>query len=210
MVNGLLMTKARVTSVIATLGTLIALAGAAKLMLGGETIAGLPSAVTYLGSADLGPVPVSVLVMIVVWLAAEFVLRRSTFGRYCYHIGSSERAAVANGVPVDRYVTWFYMTAGALSGLAALVLVGRLRSANVDVGTGLELQVIAVAVIGGGSLFGGKGTVTGTVLAAGLIAVINSGMRLSPINPFWQQLVTGVLIIVAVTVDALRTSGDRE
>ena len=114
LVNGLLTTKARVTSVIATLGTLIALDGAAKLILGGETIAGLPSAVTYLGSADLGPVPVSVLVMIFVWLAAEFALRQTMYGRYCYHIGSSERAAVVNGVPVDRYVTWFFMTGGAL------------------------------------------------------------------------------------------------
>ena len=90
------------------------------------------------------------------------------------------------------------------------MLVGRLRSANVDIGAGLELEAIAIAVIGGGSLFGGKGTITGTVLAVALVAVIHSGMRLSPINAYWQIVVTGVLIIVAVTADALRTSGGRD
>ena len=207
LVNGLLTTKARVTSVIATLGTLIALDGAAKLIVGGETIAGLPRLVTYLGSADLGPVPVSVLVMLAVWAGAEFVLRKTTFGRHCYHIGTNEQAAAANGVPVDRFVTWFFMTGGALSGLAAVLLVGRLQSANVDIGVGLELQAIAIAVIGGGSLFGGKGSAGGTVLAAGLVTVINNGMRLSPINAFWQTAVTGALIIVAVAIDSLRRRG---
>ena len=101
------------------------------------------------------------------------------------------------------------MTAGALSGLAALILVGRLRSANVDIGVGLELQAIAVAVIGGGSLFGGKGTATGTVFAVGLMAVINSGMRLSSVNVYWQTAVTGALIVIAVSIDAMRRRGDR-
>ncbi|MDP7066092.1 MAG: ABC transporter permease [Acidimicrobiales bacterium] len=209
MINGLLTTKARVTSVIATLGTLIALDGAAKLIVGGETIAGLPKVVTYLGSSKLGPVPVSVFVMLFVWFGAEFTLRKTSFGRNCYHIGSNEQAASLNGIAVDRYVTWFFMTAGALSGLAALILVGRLRSANVDIGVGLELQAIAVAVIGGGSLFGGKGTATGTVFAVGLMAVINSGMRLSSVNVYWQTAVTGALIVVAVSIDAIRRRGDR-
>jgi ribose/xylose/arabinose/galactoside ABC-type transport system permease subunit len=208
-VNGFLTTKARVTPVIATLGMLVALDGAAKLIVGGETINGLPKVVTYLGSSKLGPVPVSVFVMFLVWFGVEFTLRKTSFGRYCYHIGSNEQAALLNGIAVDRYVTWFFMVAGALSGLAALILVGRLRSANVNIGVGLELQAIAVVVIGGGSLFGGKGTATGTVLAVALMAVINSGMRLSSINVYWQTAVTGALIVVAVSIDAMRRRRDR-
>ena len=202
--NGLLVTKARVNSVIATLGTMIVLAGAAALVVGGETVAGLPTSMLYLGTATFGTVPAAFFVLLAVWLSAEFVLRRTRFGRYCYHVGSNERAATLNGVTVSRYVIGYFIVGGALAGLAGLILMGRLFSANVDTGADMELQAIAVTVIGGTSLFGGRGSATGTVLAAALVTVITNGLTQTDISVYWGIAVTGGLIIVAVGLDSLR------
>lgn len=209
--NGLLTTKLKVNSVIATLGTLIVLAGAAELIIGGETIADLPVTLTYVGSETwLGDVPVSVFAMFGVWIAAEIVLKRTIFGRNCYHIGTNERAARLNGVRVDRNVIGYFVVGGALSALAGLILVGRLLSTNVDIGADLELQAIAIAVIGGASLFGGRGSAFGAVLAAALVTTINNGLTLTDISVYWQITVTGTLIIVAVAADSFRLRGRRE
>jgi ribose transport system permease protein len=205
LLNGLLTTKARVNSVIATLGMLIVLAGAAALVVGGETIANLPGSLAYLGSERVfGELPVSVFVLLGVWLAAELTLRATVFGRTCYHVGSNERAARLNGVRVDRWVIAFFVVAGILSALTGIMLMGRLLSANVDIGANLELQAIAIAVIGGASLFGGRGSVTGTILAAALVTVLNNGLTLTDISVYWQITVAGGLIIVAVAADSLR------
>lgn len=202
--NGFLTTKLRVNPVIATLGMLIVLAGAANLVVGGETISDLPYAVTYLGTATFGSVPAGALVLLAVLVVAEYVLRKTRLGRYCYHIGSNERAARLNGVPVNRYVVTYFVIGGALAGLAGLILMGRLLSTNVDIGSDMELQAIAVTVIGGTSLFGGRGSAIGTVLAAAFVTVINNGLTLADISVYWQITVTGGLIILAVALDSIR------
>ena len=202
--NGFLTTKARVNPVIATLGMLIVLAGAANLVVGGETVSGLPYAVTYLGTATFGSVPAGAFVLLAVLAVAEYSLRKTRLGRYCYHIGSNERAARLNGVPVNRYVVTYFVIGGTLAGLAGLIMMGRLLSTNVDIGKDLELQAIAVTVIGGTSLFGGRGSAIGTVLAAAFVTVINNGLRLTNISVYWEITVTGGLIILAVALDSMR------
>jgi ribose/xylose/arabinose/galactoside ABC-type transport system permease subunit len=205
--NGLLTTKVRVNSIIATLGTMIVLAGGASLVVGGETIAGLPYGVIYLGTATFGSIPAAAFVLLAVWLCAEYTLRRTRLGRYAFHIGANERASTLNGIHVGRYVTAYYVIGGALAGLAGLILMGRLFSANVDIGSDMELRAIAVTVIGGTSLFGGRGSATGTVLAAALVTVINNGLTLTNADIYWEITVSGILIILAVAVDSLRRRG---
>jgi ribose/xylose/arabinose/galactoside ABC-type transport system permease subunit len=207
-VNGLLTTKARVNSIIATLGTMIVLAGGAALAVGGETIAGLPYGVTYLGTATFGSIPAAAFALLAVWLSAEVTLRKTRLGRYGFHIGTNERASTLNGIHVSRYVIAYYVIGGALAGLAGLILMGRLLSANVDIGSNLELEAIAVTVIGGTSLFGGRGSATGTVLAAALVTVINNGLTLTNADIYWEITVSGLLIILAVAVDSLRRRDD--
>lgn len=203
--NGFMTGYLRVPPFIATLGMMSIARGLALVVTGGYPIFELPEGFSYLGTGYLWDVlPVSLLFTILVLVAAHFVLTRMKLGRYVYVIGGNEEAAVLSGVNVRTTKLLIYTICGFLAGLASVVFVSRLNSAQPTAGIAYELDAIAATVIGGTSLFGGVGSIGGTVIGALIMGVLRNGLNLLNVSSFWQQVVIGVVIITAVYVDQLR------
>lgn len=203
--NGFMTGYLRVPPFIATLGMMSIARGLALVVTGGYPIFELPEGFSYLGTGYLWDVlPVSLLFTFLVLVAAHFVLTRMKLGRYVYVIGGNEEAAVLSGVNVRTTKLLIYTICGFLAGLASVVFVSRLNSAQPTAGIAYELDAIAATVIGGTSLFGGVGSIGGTVIGALIMGVLRNGLNLLNVSSFWQQVVIGVVIITAVYVDQLR------
>lgn len=150
------------------------------------------------------PIPNSVLILFMLAIAASVVLGRTALGRYTFALGSNEEAVRLSGVNVDRWKIMIYVLAGAICGVAGLLIASRLNSAQPALGQGYELEAIAAVVIGGTSLSGGSGTVLGTIIGAFIMSVLTNGLRILSVAQEWQIVVTGVIIILAVYIDILR------
>jgi ribose transport system permease protein len=205
-VNGLLIVKVRLAPFIATLGTMGIARGVVLALTMGYPIQPFPEAFEVIGRGYLGPIPIPVVIMTVVVIAGHIFLSRTTIGRYIYYVGSNPTAARLSGLNVGRILILVYTAAGLLSGLAAVVLVSRLTSAQSNMGTGWELDAIAAVVIGGTSLAGGEGSVLGSLIGAALMGVIKNALILLGVNVYWQSVVIGIVIVLAVALDAWRQS----
>ena len=203
--NGVSTTVLRLTPFIATLAMLAMARGLTQQVSQGQTIFGFPRSYTFLGNGSIAGIQAPVVVTVLIFLIGHVLLTRTSFGHQVYALGGNREAARLAGIPVRRVEFAVYALAGLCAGLAAVVLTGRLDSALASGATGLELQVIAAVVIGGTSLFGGRGSLAGTFLGVVLIGVIVNGLTLLNVNPFWQQFVQGAVIFVAVLLDALNT-----
>ena len=201
-VSGVAIAYGKLPAFIATLAMLSIARGLTLVVSGGRPIE-MPGAVTWLG-ANLGPVPVPIVVMIVTALITSFILTRTVFGRSLYAIGGNEEAARLAGLPVKRTTAAVYALSGLFAAIAGLVLAGRLASAQPQAAAGYELDAIAAVVIGGASLSGGVGKASGTLIGALVLAVIRNGLNLLNVTAFWQQVVIGVVIALAVGIDVLR------
>src|SRR5262249_39340210 len=172
------------------------------LITDGKAVVGLPSNFGYLAEGNLlGLIPVPLVLVLIVALATHFVLINTRLGRYCYAIGSNLEAARYAGVRVWRYQILFYVILGALTGLAGAIESARLVTGQPTAGEGYELRAIAAVVIGGGSLSGGQGTITGTIIGALIMGVLANGANLLGISSFTQKTVIGAVIVLAVTFD---------
>ncbi len=203
-VNGLLVTQAGMAPFIATLGMLSVARGLGYIVTDSVAVSGEPPEFKLLGQGKLGSLPIPILALIAVALAGHVILTRTKLGRYAYAMGSNIDAARLSGIPVKRYLTTVYIISGILAGFAGMIAASRVNSGQPNFGIGLELDVIAATVIGGASLFGGEGKVIGTLLGALLIALIRNGSVLLDINTFYQQVIIGVIIWVAVFWDQYR------
>jgi ribose transport system permease protein len=201
--NGLAITWFRLPPFVATLGMLSVARGLTMLWTGGVPITGLGPEFGFLGTGVLLGIPMPVWISGT--LVAVFVVltRRMRFGRYIYAVGGNERAARLTGLPVDRVKIGVYTLGGLLAGAAGLIVTARLDSAQPNAGLGYELDSIAAVVIGGTSLSGGHGSVLGTVLGCLIIGVLNNGLFLLDVSPFWQQVVKGFVILAAVAIDKM-------
>lgn len=205
--NGLLITIGRLPPFIATLGMMSVARGAALLFTEGRPISGFSDSFRYLATGKPLGVPMPVIVMLAVFFAAHFLLTKTKLGRYTYAIGGNEEATILSGVNVRLYKALIYGICGGLSGLAAILLTARLNSAQPIAGMMYELDAIAATVIGGTSLMGGEGNVFGTLIGALIIGVLRNGLTLLNISSFAQQIIIGLVIIVAVLLDmALKKS----
>jgi ribose transport system permease protein len=204
LVNGLLVALAGLNPFIATLGMLSAARGLVYISTGAVAVFGAPESFRLLGQGILGPIPIPIIVIVVVALAGYVVLTRTRLGRYAYAMGSNPEAARLSGIPIRRYLTAVYVISGALAGLGGMIAASRVNSGQPNYGIGLELDVIAAAVIGGASLFGGQGTILGTLIGAFLISLIRNGSVLLNINTFYQDVIIGVVIWAAVFWDQYR------
>ncbi|MFH1372061.1 MAG: ABC transporter permease [Planctomycetota bacterium] len=201
MCNGILITQFRLQPFIVTLGTMSFFRGVALVMKDGQPIN--VADYKYLGEGVVLGVPISVVIFAVAIAAAMFVLRYTPLGRYTYAIGSNREAAFHAGVRVERNLVWIYTIVGLLAGIAAMIQVSRTVSAQPTAGLGAELDVIAAVVIGGASLSGGRGTITGTIIGTLLISFLRNGCTLLGISTNAQLIVIGIIIVVAVAVDQL-------
>jgi ribose transport system permease protein len=201
LVNGVLITWGRLPPFISTLGMMSVARGGALLYSDGRPISGFGETFRWLATGEVLFIPVPVLVMVLVYAVAHFVLRRTPFGRYVFAIGGNEEAALLSGVRVRLHKTMVYGVGGLLSALAACVLTARLNSAQPIAGINYELDAIAATVIGGTSLMGGQGSVVGTLIGALIMGVLRNGLNLLGVSSFVQQLVIGAVIILAVLMD---------
>ncbi|PSK97746.1 monosaccharide ABC transporter membrane protein (CUT2 family) [Murinocardiopsis flavida] len=211
LVNGLLVSVVGLPPFIATLGMLSVGRGLVLIATGAVAVFGAPESFRLLGQGVVAAVPIPVLIIAAVAVAGHLVLTRTRLGRYAYVMGSNREAARLSGVPVKKHLTSVYVVSGALAGLAGMVAASRINSGQPNFGEGLELDVIAAVVIGGASLFGGRGTVLGSLIGAFLVAVIRNGAIHLEINTFYQNVLIGVIIWLAVWWDRYqrrRLSGD--
>lgn len=199
--NGCVITRFKVPPFVATLGMMTIARGLTMLYTGGFPITGLGSGFEYVGTGWLLGIPMPVWVAILLICLFAFIMRRTRTGRYIYAIGGNERASLLSGIRTDRIVLLVYTLAGVLSAVAGLLVTARLDSAQPNAGSGYELDAIAAVVIGGASLSGGKGSIWGTVVGALIIGVLNNGLVLLNVSPFWQQVVKGLVILLAVVMD---------
>jgi ribose transport system permease protein len=209
LVNSFLITVARLVPFIATLATLGAGAGASLVLTKGGPIAGGPSSAIGFSVPWLGPLSWPIIVVAIVMAFAGLVLHRARFGRYTFAIGGNAFAATAAGIDVPRHLTKVYALSGGLAGLAGMLTYLTLGSGSPTSGMGDELVAIAAVVIGGASLVGGTGRMSGTALGSLILATVTSGLIIINIDPNWNQIVVGILIAAAVTLQKVRGATRR-
>ncbi len=201
--NGVFVAYARIAPFIATLGGLTIFRGATLVYTDGRPITGVPEAFNLLGNGVWLGIPVPVWVMLVFLALTHFLLRFTALGRTIYAVGGNEEAARLSGISIVKVKLFTYAYSGLASALGALVLTGRLNSAQPTAGSGFELDAIAAVVVGGTSLSGGRGGVLGTFFGALIIGVLNNGMNLLNVSAFYQQIVKGGVILGALLIDRL-------
>ncbi|WP_105034100.1 ABC transporter permease [Cryobacterium aureum] len=201
-INGLANAYGKLPSFIATLAMLSVARGLTLVISDGRPIKTAPE-VSFLGG-NLGPVPMPIVILVIAALAASFLLNRTVIGRSMYAVGGNAEAARLSGLPVKRILVTVFALAGLFAALAGLLLAGRLDSAQPQAAAGYELDAIAAVVIGGASLSGGLGRISGTLVGALVLVVIRNGLNLLNVTSFWQQVVIGLVIALAVGIDVLR------
>jgi erythritol transport system permease protein len=211
-VNGLLIARLNLAPFIVTLGMLYVARGLTQVLLNGQNITNELSGQPYLGNTGFFEVfasrplglPISAWVMIVLAVVFSILLTRTPFGRWLYATGSNERAAQLSGVPVKRVQTRIYVISGLCAGVVGILQMANISSSTADLGQFYELNAIAAVVIGGAALSGGRGTVRGTIIGAFVIGFLANGLVIVGVSPFWQQVITGAVIILAVAVDQIQ------
>jgi ribose/xylose/arabinose/galactoside ABC-type transport system permease subunit len=198
LINGLIITKANVPPFVTTLGMMTVARGLALTYTQGRPITGLPDAFRFMGTGSLGPVPMPIVIAAFAFLVGYVLLNRTEVGKYILALGNNPVAARYAGVAVDRYTAFVYGVSGMLAALAGMILVARLNSAQPTAGVAYEFDAIAAVVVGGTSFAGGEGSLGGTLLGVLVIAVLNNGLNLLDVSSFYQPVVTGIVIALAL------------
>lgn len=199
--NGLVTAKGRIAGFITTLATMQAIRGLGYIYTGGNPISAFNEGFTTLGTGSVIGIPTPILFMVIVVAIGYVLLNRTRFGRYVYAVGGSETASRWTGLRVDRTQVLVYVLTGVLAGLAGVILAARLGSGQPAAGQGFELDVIAAVILGGTSLAGGKGKISGTLIGVVFVAVLSNGLTLLDVSSYWQMVIKGGIILAAVLVD---------
>jgi ribose transport system permease protein len=205
--NGFLITKGAIPPFIVTLGMLGVARGFALVLSDGVSIYGLPPQMVWLGQGRPFGVPTPVVILLLTALVAHVLLTYTRFGIYAQVIGDNEAAARAMGVRVERQKVLLYTLSGLLSGLAGLLFAARINSGEPTAGISYELTAITATILGGTNLFGGRGSVGGTLIGALIMGVLQNGLNLLAVRPFYQQIAIGAVLILAVWLDRINSSG---
>lgn len=201
LVNGLLVSKGKVQAFIVTLATMTIFRGVTYVYTNGNPISGLGDNISFIGNRSIFGVPLPIFFIIIVLLIAWYALNQTRFGRYIYALGGNEDSARLSGINTDKIKTLVYVISGITAAIAGIIVTSRIGSASPNAGTGFELDAIAAVVLGGTSLAGGEGKVTGTIIGALIIGVLNNGLNLMGVNPFYQAIAKGLVILLAVLLD---------
>lgn len=204
LVNGLLVAFVNIPAFVATLGMLSVARGLTLIYSDGQPTSNLTDAFEWMGAGYLAGIPAPVIIMVAVFLICWVTLKYTTFGRYVYAVGGNDKAARTSGISTRRIISATYVISGLLAGLAGLVLTARTTAALPQAGIGYELDAIAAVVIGGTSLAGGRGSLVGTLFGALIIGTINNGMDLMGVSSYYQQVLKGSIIVIAVIADQFR------
>ena len=209
LVNGLLIARLRVPPFIGTLGMYGVVRGVAYLLAGGTTVPVANDALSYIGNGTIIGIPVVVLLTALAMLVLHYLLSQTRFGQYTYAVGGNRAAAVRAGINVRRVTVLLYILSAVCAGIGGILYAGRFSAGAAQAGEPLLLDSIAAVVIGGASLFGGSGTIVGTLIGALIVAVIEYGLVFINVEPFWQFVAVGIVIIISVLVDQSQRKGGR-
>ncbi|HID51859.1 MAG TPA: ABC transporter permease [Anaerolineae bacterium] len=201
LVNGLLIVKGKMPPFVATLATMAVARGLTLVYTDGRPIAGIDESFMFLGTGTVLGIPMPVIIMVVVFVIAYLVLRYTRYGNYVYATGGNEEVSRLAGIKTNLIIGSVYVVSGLTAAIGGVLLVGRLWSAQPNAAVGLELDAIAAPVLGGVSLFGGVGSVTGALVGAFILGVLSNGLNLMGVPSFYQQVIKGVVLILAVMLD---------
>lgn len=202
-ITGLLIVALNVSAIVITLGMMTVVRGLAYIISGGLPIYSIPDSIIYLGQGYILGIPVPVIIMLILVALMGFILKKSYFGRYIYAIGGNVDAAKLAGIAVNKIIISLYAISAFLASIAGIVLSGRISSGAPASGTGTEMDVVTAVVIGGVSVNGGKGTMLGAFLGAVIMGILSNGLTILNIGEYYQQVVKGIVLILAVTFDVL-------
>lgn len=200
-INGLLISKGKLQAFIVTLATMTIFRGATLVFTSGTPISKLPEKFVEIGNGKLFFIPIPVIITVIVLIISIYILTQTRFGRYLYALGGNEDSARLSGINTTKIKTLVYVISGFASSIAGIIIASRIGSASPNAGTSFELDAIAAVVIGGTSLAGGEGKITGTIIGALIIGVLNNGLNLMNVSPFYQSIVKGLVILIAVLLD---------
>ncbi|MBO1511838.1 ABC transporter permease [Metabacillus bambusae] len=207
-VNGFLTSVTRLPAIIVTLGSMTYLRGIAYVVTGGYPLMVESSFFKSIGTGYVGPIPIPVIIMIVVFVIAHLVLKYTVFGRNIYMVGGNEEAARLTGIKVTSSLTWVYTISGICAGIAGVILAARLFSGQPNAGMGYELDAIAAVVLGGTSLVGGVGFIIGSLFGALFMGILSNGLTLLNVPYYWQLIIKGLVIVLAIYIDRVRRKRD--
>ena len=208
--NGFIINEFHISPLIATLGTMTSLRGVAYLITKGVPVYGFPNSFSKLGQGNIGSIPISVIIMIIVFIFGYVVLNKMVFGRYVYGIGGNEEASRLSGVHVKKVKYLIYVIAGFLASLAGIVLLSRVNSGAPTAGTGYEMDVITAVVLGGVSIIGGEGSIFGVIMGVMIMGVLANGMIIMNINDYYQMIIKGAVLLAAVAFDQMSKRNGAE
>jgi len=200
-INGIIVSKGKIQAFIATLATQTVFRGVTYVFTGGNPVSGLGSGFVKLTNSRILGIPVPVIITIIVFAICAYVLTQTRYGRYVYAVGGNEDSSRLSGINVNRVKSWVYIISGATAAIAGIIVTSRIGSAAPTAGSGYELDAIAAIVIGGTNLVGGEGTILGTIIGVLIIGVLNNGLNLMDVSAFYQTIVKGLVILLAVLID---------
>lgn len=199
--NGLIVSKGKIQAFIVTLATMTIFRGVTYVFTNGDPISGLGNNISFIGNNSLLGIPIPIFLILIVLFIAWYALNQTRFGRYVYALGGNEDSARLSGINTNKIKTLVYVISGVTAAIGGIIVTSRIGSASPNAGTGFELDAIAAVVLGGTSLAGGEGSVTGTIIGALIIGVLNNGLNIMNVSPFYQSIVKGAVILLAVLLD---------
>ena len=202
-INGFVITKFNIPAFIMTLAVTTVARGSALLLTSGKPVSGMDEIYEVIGQGYIGPVPISVIILVVLFAICWVVLNRTQFGRHLFAVGGNMNAAEASGIKAQSVVRKAFLIDGLMAAIAGILFMSRMGTAQPSAGVAYEFDAITACVVGGTSLSGGSGTITGTLIGAIIVGIINNAQNLLGISAYWQQIVKGLIILVAVIIDVV-------
>ncbi|WP_186431604.1 ABC transporter permease [Clostridium sp. BSD9I1] len=199
--NGIFVSKGKMQAFIVTLASMTIFRGATYVYTNGTPISGISGNFINIGNKKIAGIPMPVLIIFLVFIIAWYILTQTRYGRYVYALGGNEDSARLSGINTDKVKTLVYVISGITAALAGVIVTSRVGSASPNAGSGFELDAIAAVVLGGTSLSGGEGSITGTLIGAMIIGVLNNGLNLMNVSPYYQSIVKGAVILFAILLD---------
>lgn len=199
--NGVIVAKGKIQPFIVTLATMTIFRGATYVFTNGTPISGLSKNFTFIGNSRVLGIPFPVIITLIVFALAWYLISETRYGRYVYALGGNEDSTRLSGINTDKVKMLVYIVSGIASAISGVIVTSRIGSASPNAGSGYELDAIAAVVLGGTSLSGGEGSITGTIVGAMIIGVLNNGLNLMNVSPFYQSIVKGLVILLAVLID---------
>lgn len=206
--NGWIVSRFRIQPFIATLGMLLAARGGTMALTGGNPISSLHPRLRWFGTGKLWNIPIPIVLFVIVFAIAWIILNKMVLGRYVYAVGGNERSARTSGIKTSQIKIWVYVISGFLAGVAGIILTAKTGSGQTNAGSSYELDAITAAVIGGTSLSGGVGKLSGTLFGALIMGVMNNGLDILGVESYYQAIIKGALIVTAVIIDPSRKAAD--